>query len=136
MSIAAVKIALEKQVKAISGTMSTGWENTSYSPPVDGSAYQLIHLLPATPDNPTFGTKFYREVGLMQITLSYPLDGGAGKAYAKAEAIRAGFTRGDSFTQAGVTVIIAATPTVGPGMNQADRYVLPVRIRYFANILA
>lgn len=134
MSLASVKIALETAVKVGLGTFPVAWENVKYSPPSDGGPYAAVFLLPATPENPTFGDAFHRDIGLMQITLSYPVNGGAGRSYAKAEEIRDLFKRGYSFTSGGYTVIVAKTPTIGPGVTQGDRYVLPVRVQYFANI--
>lgn len=135
MSLKNIKIALETAVKAGLGTFPLSWENVNYLPPIDGSAYASVFLLPATPENPTMGDAFYREIGLLQINLSYPIDGGAGRAFTKAEDIRTLFHRGYTFTSSGVTVCIAATPAVGPGMTQSERYVLPVRIKWFANIM-
>lgn len=134
MSTASVKIALETALKAGIGSMQVGWENAEFEPPTDGSAFVMANMLPANPENPTMGDAFHREIGLFQVTLSYPLGSGAGKTFAKAEVVRALFPRGTTFTAGGVTTTIARTPAIGPGMKQGDRYVLPVRIPYFANV--
>lgn len=136
MSIQKIKIALETEVKTLSTGITIGWENVKFTPPVDGSPYMLVYMLPATPENPTMGDGFYREIGLMQLTLSYPVNGGSGKAYAKAQEIRELFKRGSSYSSGGYTVTIARTPTIGPGVVQGERFVLPIRVQYFSNVFA
>ncbi len=135
-SLVSVKAALEQALKVGLGAFPVGWENVTYTPPTDGSAYATVTLLPASPENPTLGTGFYREIGLLQVTLSYPLGNGAGKAYAKAEEIRALFPRGASFASGGLTTRITHTPVIGPGARRDDRYLLVLRLRYSADVFA
>ena len=134
MSIAALKIALESAIKTNLGTFPIAWENMSFIPPTDGGAFASVFILPATPANPTFGSSFHREVGLIQVTLNYPIDGGSGKVYVKAETVRDSFKRGTTFTSGGITVHVQGTPAIGPGIVQGNRYTLPIRINYFANV--
>jgi hypothetical protein len=137
-SLAKIKTALETRLKAMASLLPTQWENSAFTPPSD-SAYQSVHLLPAEPVSPSIlgvaGSEMYREIGVMQVTLVYPARGGAGTALAKAEAIRDWFPRGSSFSYGGVTTVVSRTPRIGPAMFQDDRYVLPVSIPYFANII-
>lgn len=137
-SLAKIKTALETRLKAMTPLVPTHWENAAFTPPSD-SPYQNVVLLPAEPVNPSIlgvaGSEMYREIGIMQVTLVYPAKGGAGTALAKAEAIRDWFPRGSSFSFGGVTTVISRTPRIGPAMVQDDRYVLPVSVSYFANII-
>ena len=71
----------------------------------------------------------------MQIKLMYPLQVGSVTAITRAELIRSTFYRGASFTASGVTVIIERTPEIGAGSVEGDRWAIPVKIRFFANIL-
>ena len=134
MSLASAKNALETAIKAVATTFPTGWENVAFVPPSDGSAFQIVNFLPASPFNPTMGTGFHRDVGIMQVMLSYPIDGGSGKAYTKAEVIKAAFKRGSSFASGGITVKISATPTIAPGSVQANRFLLPIRINFIVDV--
>ena len=135
MSVAKIRRALEAQLNGMAPAIALAWENAPYTP-VAGTPYARIFLLPTEPENPTFGAgdTFRRERGLFQISLFYPLQVGPADAAARAELIRTSFPRGASFTSGGVTVIIERTPEVAPALYEPDRYVLPVRIRYFANI--
>ena len=133
-SLKSIKAALEARLVAIASPLPTQWENVVFTPPTDGLPYQHVDILPASPDNPTLGDGFYRELGLMQITLSYPIGGGSGAVYSKAEAIRAWFPRGLSLTSGGITVQIPRTPAIGPKLPSPDRFVLPISVRYYADV--
>ena len=133
MSLGSVRAALETALNAIAPALSTEWENIPFTP-VSGTPYQKMFLLPATPDNSTMGDGYYREQGIFQITLMYPLQTGAKAAADRAELIRTAFKRGNSFTSGSVTVRIEKTPEVGQGRVDGDRWALPVKIRWFAGI--
>jgi len=134
MSLKQIKSALEARLKAMPNALATEWENVSFDPPAE--PYQRADLLPAAPEQPTLGDGFYRETGVFQVTLFYPLDGGGGVVYAMAEAVRDWFPRGASFSSGGVTVHIADVGRIGPKFRDNDRFVLPVSLRYFAHIFA
>ncbi len=133
MALLAVRRALENALSSITPSIPTAWENMDFTP-VGGVPYQDVYLLPAEPENPTFGGSSYRERGIYQVNLKYPLGTGPAAAAARAELIQATFARGNTFEKSGVTVQIEKTPEVLPYYNEQDRYVLPVRIRYFANV--
>ena len=136
MSALKIRAALETQLGAMLPALATAWENTAFTPS-PGVPYQRIFLLPAEPENPTYGAgdTFRRERGLLQVSLSYPLQDGPAAATARAELLRTAFVKGATFTSAGVTVFIERTPEIAPALFEADRYVLNVRIRYFSNIV-
>lgn len=134
MSLEAVRIALETKLSAMSPALSTAWENSPYTPTV-GTPYQMVWLLPAEPDNPTMGDDFYREMGIFQITLMYPLQTGPAAAMARAELIRTAFKRGTSMTSGTVTVIVDKTPEIGVGRIDGDRWAVPVKVPWHADII-
>ena len=135
MSISSVRIALENKLNAMTPSLSTAWENVPFTP-VTGTAYQAAYLLPATPANPTMGDGYYREHGIFQITLMYPIQAGTLTAATRAELIRSTFKRGTSMTSGGITTIIERTPEIGQGRVDGDRWALPVKIRYYAGIFS
>jgi len=87
----------------------------------------------AEPENPSFD-KFHREIGYLQVNLAYPIHAGPKDAYTRAELIRAAFPRGKSFTSGSVTVTVQRTPAVDAGRVDGDRWFVPVKIRFFANV--
>lgn len=131
MSLLSIRAALEVALAAMSPALATAYENTPFTPTV-GTPYQRVYLLAADPLNPEMGT-FTQDRGYLQISLAYPLNTGPGAALARAELIRDTFYRGRSFTAGGVTVIVEKTPEISPAIIEADRYVLPVKVRFFAN---
>ena len=133
MSLASVRIALESKLNAMTPALSTAWENVPFTP-VTGTPYQRAYLMPATPANPTMGDGYYREQGIFQVTLMYPLQAGPKTAADRAELIRAAFKRGTSMTSGGITTIIERTPEIGQGRVDGDRWMQIVRIRWFAGI--
>ncbi len=155
MSLVAVRRALETALDGISPALATAWENLKFTP-TPGTPYQRVNLLAAPPLNPEMGG-FVQERGFMQVALAYPLEGGPGAALARAETIRATFKRGTSFTAPAnepdgvtldldfttetysawepfiVTTTVANTPEIAPALFEDDRYVVPVRVPFYAN---
>lgn len=128
-----IRTALESKLNGISPALSTAWQNVAFTP-VAGTPYQRVFLMPAEPDNPTMGDDFYREQGILQVSLMYPLQAGAGVAEARAEKIRTAFKRGTSMVSGSITVRISRTPEIGQGRVDGDRWHVPVKCTYFAGI--
>ena len=111
----------------------TSFQNAIYQP-VAGVPYQEVHMVPFKPDEPTQGAGYYREHGLFQVTLVYPLGVGTGALLARAELIRSSFRRGSSFVSGGVTVLIPETPEFGHLDGNEESIRMPVKVYYSANI--
>lgn len=133
MSQAAISNALETRLSAIASPLATAWENVEFTP-VGGVEYQKVDILFSEPENPVFSNTFNRQRGFMQVQLRYPLNTGRQAALARAEAIKNWFPRGLSLSDSGVTAIVEKTPEISKGGVVDDRYVVNVRIRFFANL--
>lgn len=149
MSAVKIRAAMEVALDAMTPAIDTAWENAAFAPrgtvdaghriegipyaQGDGTPYQQVHILFAQPDNETFGSA-HVERGFMQVALKYPLMAGTAAVTARAELLRSTFYRGQSFSSGGVTVIIEKTPEIGSGSVDGDRFVVIVKIRFFANI--
>lgn len=131
MSLLAVRNALETALASITPEIPLAWENTPFVP-VNGEPYARVYLLAAEPDNPEMG-RHATERGFLQISLAYPLDDGPSAAMTRAELIRSTFYRGAAFTASGITTQIERTPEIAPAQIEDDRYVIPVRVRFFAH---
>jgi hypothetical protein len=127
-----IQRAFEIALAAFPSTLPTAYENVAFIP-VAGQAYQTTFLKPNTPENPTFGNSYYREIGYFQITVCYPNHVGSGSARLMAENIRAYFKRATTLVYNGTAVIINKTPAVGGGITDGDRYCIPIIITYFTN---
>lgn len=133
MSLASVKTALKTRLDAIASPLTTVWGNVSYKP-VAGQAYQRAFLLPAEPQNDEISPS-YAEQGVLQVNGVFPATEGDDDALAWAVALQAWFVRGLSLSSGGIVTTIERTPHIGPGFHDPDeRWVRPVRIRYFAFI--
>lgn len=128
-----IRRGLEARLAAMTPALATAWENKGFTP-VAGVPYQRARILPATPDNASQGSKHYIEVGIFEIALFYPNGSGSADAQARAEAIRSWFKRGTTVTHGGVNTIVTHTPAKAQGITEGDRYVVPVSIRYQADI--
>lgn len=132
MTAPKVRQALEVALNGMSPPISYAWENSKFTPVV-GTPYARVTLLLAEPANPEWGSG-YTEQGFLQVDLAYPLNAGPNAATARAELIRSTFYRGASFTASGVTVNIERTPEILPGRVEEDRFVVPVRIRFYSHV--
>lgn len=133
MSIAAIRAALETALNAMAPAVLTAWENNPFVPPASTVPYQQVFVLFATPDNREAGV-VYTEIGYMQVSLKYPLDVGSSAAMARAIMLRNTFKKANSFSNSGVTVIIDKTPAIVNGTVDVDRWSLPVKIPFHADI--
>jgi len=129
MSIALIRRALESELKAVSPTFNTAWENVSFKPPNSSTPYQEVNILFARPFNAEVAPN-HQELGYMQVKLMYPLKKGTAAVSTRAELLRSTFTRGNSFTNGGVTVNITDTPEVLPGIVDDGRFAIIVKIRF------
>lgn len=129
-----IRIALESKLNGITPAISTAWENVAFTP-VTGTAYQACYTLRAEPDNATIGDGYYRERGIFQVNLFYPVGAGPATAEARAALVRAAFSRGTTLTSGTVSVQITATPEIGAGRADGDRWMIPIKVRWSAGIL-
>ena len=118
----------------MSPAIATGYENVQFSPP-DNAPYQRVQLIPDTPDNSTFGDDYYREKGEFQVFLAYPRNTGPALAMDRAVSLQNHFKRGSSFQEGNVVVHILKTPSIAGSIVTQDRYVVPVIIKYEAEVL-
>lgn len=111
----------------------TAYQNASYQV-VSGVPYQLINMTTFKPDEPTQGGGYYREHGVFQVTLVYPVGTGIGSIMTRAELIRSYFKKGLTLSNSGVTTVIDVTPEFGYLQGSSDNISLPVKIGYRADI--
>jgi len=133
MSQNAIRDALEDALAAIQPALDTVHGNEAYTP-ITGRPYQEVHVMFATPGNPTMGDGFYQELGVLQVNLLYPPGEGSAAAAARAGLIRQAFKRGATFAASGITVQIDKTPEASGGVVDGDRWRIVVRAPFHADI--
>lgn len=135
MSLLVIRQQLETELNTVStGQIATNFENVAYTPTI-GVPFQRVHILFGTPENPTMGDNFYRERGIVQVTLHFPLQSGAKASATWAQTLRTAFYRGRVFSTGKVTTTIDETMSILPALVEGDWYVVPLRIPFFANVL-
>jgi len=110
----------------------TAWENMDFVPITD-VPYQSVKFNFAAPDNPEFGASYFAQ-GFMQVDCVYPLQAGTGAALTRAELIVSTFKRGNTYVNSGITTHIVNTPQILAGYPTATDYVIPVRVRFRAQV--
>ena len=136
MSNLAIMSALQTRLLAMPSGIAkaqTAWPGTVFNPTAD-VPYQRVSLIPAPPLNYSGLSPFKRLSGIFQVDFCYPFGGGSGLADAQADALAAWFPQGLSATANSVTTRVDRTPEIKSGRVEGDRWVIPVRITYFANI--
>ena len=133
MSQSTIRAALELALASLAPAIDTAWQNVPYTP-VTGRPYQAAYLLPAEPNNHSMGDGSRQESGIFQVSLMYQPGQGTSAAGARAEMIRDLFHRGAGFTKGDLTVQIERTPEIADGRADDDRWMVPVKIRYFCNL--
>ena len=132
MPIAEIKKAAEKRLLTISPSLPTGFEGQDFDPPA--TAYQRCQFMIMPPDDPVFGTGYYRERVQFQVYVSYPAGEGTGDAFRRAELVRDLFKKGTTFTESGITIYILRTPKVGTDLVASGRVIVPVFIDLVADV--
>lgn len=138
MSRAKIRLAFEIafntfNVAASNPVVPIVWENDKPDLPDAENPYQQVRFMYATPEDIEAGAA-YRELGYVQVNLFYPLDGGSADAETRAQAILNAFKKATTLVNSGVTVIIDKTPAIGNGAPDVDRWMLPVKIPFHADI--
>lgn len=121
----------ETHLKALAPAFPTAYENTNFKPPE--GPFQVPTFLFAEPDDIGFKDSPFIQRGIMTVTLAYPTNQGSKQANAKALDIRNHFPRGLSLPlTGGGNVIVDRTPEITGGSIEGDRFIIRVRIRFYA----
>lgn len=134
MSIPNIRNALETALASLAPPIDIVHENSERYEPQADVPYCEAYLLVAEPGNSTLGQAYYREAGVFQINLQYPLLTGTLPCALRAEQVRALFKRGATFTDGGVSVQVDRTPAIEAGAPEEGRWKQIIRIRWHADI--
>ncbi len=131
MTQRAIRTALEDRLSAMLPTIPTAWDNAGFADDQrPTTAYQVVKLLPANPDNPTLDQQTIQDMGIFQVLLYYPKGDGSADAEDRAAAIRAQFPAGLELFEGGLKIRITQTPAIAADLGAPDRYIIPVSVRY------
>jgi hypothetical protein len=132
MSPLDIAAALYARCKGIQPAVDVAYPNKPFTPRA-GQPYVRMSVIYGPPDNRIYGP-FYREKGMFQAVLCYPLDAGEGAALERAAQVRSAFTRGLTLAAGDGHVLILDTAMIAPALIEGDRYCVPVRAHWCADV--
>lgn len=124
--ITSTKKACERRLATLSPAIPTAYENVAFTPPT--GMYLRTQFTVQDPEDPTFGTGYYRERITFQVFICEELNKGTTTANTKAEAIRSLFAKGTTLTEDGYRVHVLQTPQIAGSAVTTDRLVVPILI--------
>ena len=124
--ISSTKRAVERRLNTLSPSVPIAYENVSFVPPT--GMYLRTQFTIQNPDDPVYGSGYYREQITFQVFVCEELNKGTTTAQTKAEAIRTLFTKGTSFTEDDYRIHVLQTPQIAGSVVTSDRLVIPVLI--------
>jgi len=128
--ITTIRAALESHLIDLDPAFSTAFENTNFRPKT-GVPYQIPYLIMGDPQSKILGDGYYREVGIFQVTIRYPLGNGSADASNKAEAIRKAFMRGTVISKNGIDVVITTVPSISL-RTEPDSFTAIVKVTFYS----
>ena len=137
MSNSAIRAALTTRLFAMANCIpkeQTEFENDEEFSGTANVPYQRVSLNPAAPFDYSGLPGDKQLKGIFQVSLCFPADAGPGDADDYADTLQAWFAKGLQVTANGVNTRIDRTPEIRQGRREGDRWVVPVRIFYFANV--
>lgn len=137
MSQVLIRKALEQKIQSVASSLSPvlpiAWENAPFDPDTS-KPYLKVQLVPAETENPSFGGSHQRKHGTFNVIVRYPEGSGPAGAETTAEAIVKAFPRGLIIPCTGFNVQIDNSPSITTAMISQGWYMVPVPIRYRADI--
>lgn len=115
-------------------TYSTAWPNAPWTDPGVRVPYAKVSFIYDDTEDLTVGAGVARDGGILQFDLKYPVGKGEAPLLTMFGQIRNVFFRGFSFSENGVMTMVHRTPRLGPVLDDAARYVRPVRVPFFSNV--
>jgi hypothetical protein len=129
MSNKAISTALSTHLKAMTGLPPVAWENATFTP-TNGTLYLRENTLFAgdIPIGIGFGDTV-QKVGIYQVTVCAPLNGGKFPAFDMADKVLTHFARGTKLTKES-TITLITIGSVAPAMVDGNWFVVPVSINW------
>ena len=133
MSFFDIESSLNAVLEGFSQTsgIRVAWENRDFSPR-EGVLDLRQNFMPGTPRAAALGPDAMDYVrGTYQVTVRGKSGRGRAGAKTVAEDVRNAFPRGLKLTRNGTETTVESVG-IGPGVNNGDRYTVPVSITFFA----
>ena len=127
----AIETTLAAWAAARSPALSIAYENVPFIPPI--GVYLRGFLLPANTTGPDLAGSARTYRGVYQVSVTAPINGGAGAAEGIADELAAQFTLNRRIAVPGLTLQVITPVTAAQGAQDATNFVVPVSFGYRAD---
>lgn len=126
------KRACEKHLSTLTPTLPIAYEGVVFTPP--NGMYESCQFVIQSPDDPVFGTGYFRERFDFQVFVVGPYNKGTTDALERAELIRDHFHKGLTLTEEDVTLHFLRTPKIAGSVISEGRIVIPILISVMSEV--
>jgi len=126
------KRACERKLNTLVPSLPIAYESAKFDAPQ--GMYLRTQFVIQTPDDPTIGSKYYRERITFQVFVAAKTNEGTAEAFAVAETIRALFTKGTTMIEGGNNIYVLNTPQISGSVLTTDRLIVPVLINLVVEV--
>lgn len=116
--------------------LTVAWENASFTPPADGSAYLKFNLLPGQTRSDDIAGQLRAWIGVAQFTVFVPSGAGPGAAEAYVKQLDALYPCQTYINGTALNVLIQTPITAGNGFPDEAYYAVPASFTYRADTSA
>ena len=131
-SIIKSKRACEKRLAALTPVLPIAYEGVVFTPP--STMYQSCQFSIQSPDDPVFGTGYFRERFDFQVFVVGAYNKGTTEALERAELIRDHFNKGLTLTEEDITLHFLRTPKIAGSMISEGKVIIPVLISVMSEV--
>lgn len=128
-----IKKAAEVRLASLTPALPTSYEGSNFTPPT--GMYQICQVVIQPPEDPVYGTGYYRERVQFQVFVSAPSGAGTGDALARGELIRDHFAKGLTLSEGTTLIHVLTTPFLGSARIVNNRILVPVLINLTGEVL-
>jgi hypothetical protein len=114
---------------ARSPALPVSYENVPYTP-TTGATFLRAYVLPATTDAPDLAGTLRTYRGVFQISVTCPINTGAGAALGIADELAALFVVNARLTSGAITVQQITPCSIAPALQDETHYIVPVSFQY------
>ena len=132
MAIIEIKKAAERHLNNLTPVVPIAWEGVSFTPTTE--LYERVQFTIQPPEDPVFGTGFYREHVTMQVFCLGSTNKGTAEVLTRAELIRNHFKKGTVLVEGDVKIHILTTPQIAGTSIVSDKVICPVLIELVAEV--
>ena len=126
------KRACEKHLASLTPILPTAYEGVVFTP--TNTMYQSCQFVIQSPDDPVFGTGYFRERFDFQVFVIGAYNKGTTEALERAELIRDHFHKGLTLTEEDITLHFLRTPKIAGSIISEGKLIIPILISVMSEV--